>query len=27
LDFEYDQNKSTKNKEKHNIDFDEAKLL
>jgi len=27
LDFEYDKNKSIKNKEKHNIDFEEAKLL
>jgi uncharacterized DUF497 family protein len=27
LDFEYDENKSIKNKEKHNIDFVEAKLL
>ena len=27
LDFEYDINKSLKNKEKHNIDFEEAKLL
>jgi len=27
LDFEYDENKSIKNKEKHNIDFAEAKLL
>ena len=27
MDFEYDENKSLKNKEKHNIDFYEAKLL
>jgi len=27
LIFEYDENKSIKNKEKHNIDFVEAKLL
>jgi uncharacterized DUF497 family protein len=27
LDFEYDINKSLKNKEKHNIDFEEAKSL
>jgi len=27
LNFEYDENKSIKNKEKHNIDFAEAKLL
>ena len=27
MDFEFDQNKSIKNKEKHNIDFEEAKLL
>lgn len=27
LDFEYDIKKSLKNKEKHNIDFEEAKLL
>ncbi len=27
MDFEYDKNKSIKNKEKHNIDFVEAKLL
>jgi uncharacterized DUF497 family protein len=27
LGFEYDENKSIKNKEKHNIDFEEAKLL
>jgi uncharacterized DUF497 family protein len=27
LDFEYDENKSIKNKEKHNISFEEAKKL
>ena len=27
MDFEYDINKSLKNKEKHGIDFEEAKLL
>jgi len=27
LDFEYDENKSLKNKDKHGIDFEEAKLL
>ncbi|CAA6809396.1 MAG: COGs COG2929 [uncultured Campylobacterales bacterium] len=27
MDFEYDINKSKQNKEKHNIDFEEAKLL
>jgi len=27
LSFEYDENKSIKNKEKHKIDFEEAKLL
>lgn len=27
MDFEYDENKSIKNKEKHSIDFFEAKLL
>ena len=27
MDFEYDINKSLKNKEKHNIDFEEAKSL
>ena len=27
MNFEYDENKSIKNKEKHNIDFSEAKLL
>ena len=27
LNFEYDENKSIKNKKKHNIDFAEAKLL
>ena len=27
MHFEYDENKSIKNKEKHNIDFAEAKLL
>jgi uncharacterized DUF497 family protein len=27
LNFEYDENKSIKNKEKHKICFDEAKLL
>ncbi len=27
MNFEYDENKSIKNKEKHNIDFEEAKLL
>ena len=27
MDFEYDENKSIKNKEKHNIDFEQAKLL
>jgi len=27
LNFEYDENKSIKNKEKHNIDFEEAKIL
>jgi hypothetical protein len=27
LNFKYDENKSIKNKEKHNIDFIEAKLL
>ena len=27
MDFEYDQNKSILNKEKHKIDFEEAKLL
>ena len=27
MNFKYDENKSIKNKEKHNIDFIEAKLL
>ena len=27
MNFEYDENKSLKNKEKHGIDFEEAKLL
>ena len=27
MNFEYDENKSIKNKEKHNIDFEEAKIL
>ncbi len=27
MNFEYDENKSIKNKEKHNISFEEAKLL
>ena len=27
MDFEYDENKSIKNKQKHNISFEEAKLL